>query len=275
MNFYLEAMKNDIEIASMDCDITLDRAELISDYYTDMSNIYSESVSDNEEWFTEAGNKITEGIKKAIDAVIEFINKCVDKIKEMMTKQKIKKLQDKYEEAVRKDPSLKNKKIKYYDLTEKNNARQKLVNKLNNNNNDLDKDSIENEKEKISKIKPVVKTVLIGSAFVLLTSLSAAMYKTAKDSINTLNDQKQKLDTELAKAKKYSEELENERTKLYKSELDMGKQIRDWEPHMSKTPWRKYDDEIKKHMDRSNKLINKNHEAYDPRVEGQNGRSHV
>ena len=135
MEFYLESMKNDLDIASMECDISLDRASLTMDYYTNIGNFYKESGREaSEEWMTEAGGKVGEALKKAVNAVIEFINKCIDKIKEAFAKARLKALVDKYNKLVKEKPEFAGWEVEYTDVTEwvkqADNTNQKAVKML-------------------------------------------------------------------------------------------------------------------------------------------------
>jgi hypothetical protein len=118
MDFYLEAMRNDIDIASLDCDIELDKAELTLNYYNSVENFYKESCNSEEEFFLEAHQTIGQSITNIIKSVINFINTCANKVRELFTGKKIKDLKQRYEEAIRKNPKLKDAKINFpYDDT--------------------------------------------------------------------------------------------------------------------------------------------------------------
>jgi hypothetical protein len=111
MKFYLEALKNDIDIMSLDCVIEMDRIQFMSDYYDNHENAYKESCTSENELYTEAAEKFSDSIRNLIKVVIRFIRNCAEKVRILFTGKKIKELTQKYEDAIKKNPKLKDAKI--------------------------------------------------------------------------------------------------------------------------------------------------------------------
>lgn len=214
MEFYLEAFKNDIDIASLECDIELDRSQLIIDYYTNQENFYKESGdSEYETFMFEAGNKIGNAIKNAFNKVIDFIRKCVNKVKELMSGKKIKNTTDKLEKALKDNPELKNKKITYKDYSKQTKALDEYSEKLK---SGKVKGNNKEELEKIKKIGPTVVNITLGAAVATLGTLTGVFYKKSKDREKMLTDTKAQLET-------MKEKLGTTEEKLDKSESEKQK----------------------------------------------------
>ena len=178
MELYLEAVENDITIASMECDIEVDRANLVINYYSDMENFYKESGDESyESVIFEAGNKIGNAIKRVVNKVIEFIQKCVDKVKELMASKKLKNTTDKLEKALKENPELKNKKITYKDYSDQTKAIDEYVKKIKKSGAD---ENSKEEFENIKKKKPKIVTIALGAAVATLGTTAGIFYERSK-----------------------------------------------------------------------------------------------
>ncbi len=203
INFYFESIDKELEILSLECDINIDRA-LNIDYYSNIDDIYNVSNNDTLEIITEDGNKIANGIKAAIDSIIKFIDSCVEKVKEIIASHQIKKSIKMYNSAIKKDPSLANKKITFTDHTDIAKAKDESVKKVSKSKSVFQiKKDIENLQEKITKMKPKVKAVSIGAGIALLGGLSAKMYKNSKERKSTI----EQLRNSVAQASKYASKI--------------------------------------------------------------------
>lgn len=207
MNFYFESIEKDLEIKSLACDININKALMSIDYYTNIYKFYNETKNDNNSIFIEAGNKISKGLKVGFDAVLNFIDTCVQKIKEMIASHKVKKAIKVYNDIIKKDPTLANKKIKYIDELDIAKAKDASIKKSSKKHSIFEiKKDIENLHEKITNIKPKIKTASIGACIALLGGLSISIYKNSNERKNTL---KQIRDS-ISHANNYAERIKHD-----------------------------------------------------------------
>lgn len=201
MEFYLEAMRNDIDIASLDCDIEIDRTVLELEYYNNTENFYKEcGHTDEDEYFIEAGKTIVSSLLDIVKSVIRFIDTCVSKVRELFTGKKMKDLKNRYEEAVRKNPKLKDAKINFpYDgniieIEDKNNNQMFIdISKMANASSEeieayINQTYYQKKKEQKERkrkfqrgvAKDTVNIMKFASAFALLGIIADRYYKNSK-----------------------------------------------------------------------------------------------
>ena len=78
-------LKDDIDILNTECDIELNKTDLIIESHNNILNFYMESQN-NMKRLKKSWNTVANAIKTAIKSVSSFIVKCVDKVKEITTK---------------------------------------------------------------------------------------------------------------------------------------------------------------------------------------------
>lgn len=224
MKFYLEAMKNDIDIQSLDCDIELDRAQLNIDYYSAQKNFYNESS--NDDYYTEGtiGRYIIEGVSNAIIKVIDFISTCIEKLNELFAKSKLEKLKKEYEKAAKEDPSIKDRMVTFVDRRAIIDERNKLIKEI--------KKSEKTRKERKEDVEAMTtrsgqyktKTTLkLAAAFTLLTTVGGLFLGELAAKKADLRIDKRNLELKIVKraellAKKRAGATSEDMAKLYEDE---------------------------------------------------------
>ena len=127
MKFYFESIKNDLDIAELNCGIELDRAILYLEYYNNVSNIYNESAQDHSDWFVESENNFKNTINAVIEAIKEFfkkihqaikehVNKLRGRIEKAYTTEKLRDVLNDFEDKVERAEKFGIKKVKFFDI---------------------------------------------------------------------------------------------------------------------------------------------------------------
>ena len=113
MELFFESCQNELEISSMECDIVLDRTDLLLNCYNNKIDLFNESGEDDK---SNNNKKPTNFIMKAIKAVVDFIKNCIDRINEAFSKHRLKSMVDQYNKLVKEDPSWGDKPVELADI---------------------------------------------------------------------------------------------------------------------------------------------------------------